>query len=159
MELEDLSIVSMYHALDTEYNIKNMQQPVMPAPSWLKGVFYGVGRDVALKELNKFAHAKVVSRVHYNEVIFVPNIKPQYSARPDVRKFSRDTVSYLLRDLGFILDNTCGLGKASVSICIHVPLNVPKNMRLMRIFGPYMMFDKRYMLTDAALSLKKTKMR
>ena len=159
MELEDLSITSLYHALDTEYNIKHAQQPTMPEPSLLKGLLYGVGRDDALQELNKFAHAKAVSHLHYNEIIFYPNIKPQYSARPDVRNFARDTVYYLLRDLGFVLDNSCGLGASQIPICVHIPLNVQKNVRLMRVFGPYMMFDKKYILTQSALLQKRSKMR
>lgn len=152
MEFEDLSIVSMYHAFDTDYNIKNMQQPSLSRPSALKVLLYGMGRAEPLNELNKYAHAKLVKRLHYNEVIFTPNIKPEYSARPDVRRFARDTVRYCLRDLGFIPDNTCDVACGVVPICVHVPLNVPANVRRMGVFGPYMMFDKRYMLTTHALS-------
>ena len=159
MELEDLSIFSLYRAFDREYNLKNMQQPQMPAPSVVKGILYGIGRDQALQELIEIAHAKVVSRLYYNEVIFTPNIKPVYSARPDVRKFARDTVSDLLRDLGFVLDNSYGLSTSPVPICVHVSMNVPKNVRLMRVFGPYMMFDKRYMLTQTMFSPRRTKVR
>lgn len=159
MELEDLSIVSMYHALDTDYNIKNTKQSPMPKASSLQELVYGIGRADALAELNKLAHAKVVSHLHHNEVIFTPNIKPAYAARPDVRKFARDTVRYLLLDLGFVVDNVCEERGGITPICTHVPLNVGKNKRRMRVFGPYMMFDARYMLSKPALLSAKTKKR
>lgn len=154
MELEDLSIVSLYHTFDRKFNIKNMHQPPLPEAPLILAILYGLGHDDQLAELNKFAHAKVISRVHYNEVVFYPNIKPEYSARPDVRKFARETIWYLLRDMGFVLDNSYRAVGPQAPICIHVPLNIPGNLRRMRVFGPYMMFDKKYMLNRSILRLK-----
>lgn len=156
MELEDLSIVSLHHSFDYDINFKTKTQPTMREPSWITKAIYGRNAEPVMKELSKIAHAQAISRLYYNEVVFIPNIKPEYSARPDVRKFAHDTVRDLLLDLGFKVAETNVQGAKIVPICVHVPLNNKNNIRRMRIFGPYFMFDKKYMLTNSVLSGKNT---
>ena len=158
MEFEDRPVYSCYGVCDYNINESIVQQPDIPEPSTLKQLWYGFGRLEALYQVNHTSIARAVNHGQYNEVVFSPKVISVFQNDTYACKFARDHVEQNLKRLGFqTLVNRCLDTGNYPDVCVRVPLNTKRNINLMRIFGPYMMFDKTKMLTSSALSQRKSK--
>ncbi len=138
--------------LDYVINEAVVSQPNLPEVSFLKRIWHGIGRVEALYQINHTSMARATLQPYYNEVTFIPKLKPEYHNDAIARIVAREHVSNNLRKMGFhttfdkYSDNT-----RYPNMMVRVPLNSTHNIRQMRVFGPYMMFDKEYMLNQAVL--------
>ncbi len=139
----------------------NTAQPDMPEPSFVKRLWYGVGRIESLYQINNTTVAELQYGAYGKpEVVFTPDIYRWFSTFPEVRIFVRNHVEKHLRILGFeTIANTTKDKYGTPDISVVVPLNTKRNINRMRIFGPYMMFYTRKMLTPAVLSQMESKIK
>ena len=158
MEMDDGVTYSANIVFDYKINTEQVEQPVLPEPSMLKQLWYGFGRLEALYQVNHTATARATNQGRYNEIVFTPNIIKELNNNPNARIVARNHVARNLKRLGFktIVDNKNDHA-SQPDMRVHVPLNVLRNLCRMRIFGPYLLFEKPFVLTQAALSCKKSK--
>ena len=138
----------------------NTAQPDMPAPSFVKQLWYGIGRIESLYQINNTTVAELQNGAYGSpEVVFTPYLNLGWFRNDrDVRIFARNHAEKHLRILGFeTIVNTATDKSRLPDISVVVPLNTKRNINRMRIFGPYMLFDKRKMLTSAVLSQMESK--
>lgn len=158
MEIEDGPVYSCYLVCDYNINESAISQPDMPEPSFFKKIWYGFGRLEALYQINHTAIARAIRQGNYNDIVFSPKLKPEFVADAIARKFAREHVEKNLKRLGFLtfVNKSQDTGQCP-DTNVHVPLNTVRNINRMRIFGPFMMFDKKFVLSSAALSQRKFK--
>ena len=155
MEMEDGPIYSARTVCDYNINENMVQQPDMPEPGLFKQLWYGIGRVEALYQINHTATARAVKQGTYNTVVFVPKITKEFKSDKHARILARDHVQQNLKRLGFSTEiDKYHDENGAPNINVYVPLNTMRNACRMRIFGPYMMFDKQYVLTPDALTSK-----
>ena len=158
MEIGDGPIYSARTVCDYNINEKNVLQPNMPEPTFLKSLWYGFGRVEALYQIIHTTTARAIKRDKSNEVVFRPKLKDEFCANKTACLVARDHVEQNLKRLGFKTKVYKAMDYASCpSTSVRVPLDNLHNICRMRIFGPYLLFEKPFVLTQAALSYKKSK--
>lgn len=158
MEMEDGPIYSARTVCDYNINEKNVQQPDIPEPTFLKSLWYGFGRIEALYQIIHTANARAIKHGKTNEIVFRPKIKSDFSTDVHAQIVARNHVEQNLKRLGFKTRVNTDLDYSKTpSQTVHVPLDNLHNISRMRIFGPYMLFEKPFVLTQGALSYKKSK--
>ena len=152
MEMEDGPLYSADTVCDETINENMVQQPDMPAVPWFKQLWYGLGRVEALYQINHIAIARTHQYTYSAEVVFEPKLKSELKHIADAHIMARARIEKYLKKMGFETKvNTIDDAKQPDS-SVRIQLNNDKNLQRMRIFGPYIMFDRNYMLTDKALN-------
>lgn len=153
MQGKENQTYSIYDIFDYNINESISQQPDMPTVPVFKQLWYGFGRVESLYQITHIALAHSVPSAGYNTVVFAPKLKAEHKENKGARFIAREIVSRYLHRMGFQTTVNENLDKTTMpDMNVSVPLNASDNLRRMRVFGPYMMFDKNHMLTQNALS-------
>ena len=153
MEHSEGPLYSASLVLDYKINEQTVAQPALPEAHVFKRMWHGLGRLESLYQINHTSTARATRQVYYNEVRFVPKLKPEYHTDAVARILARDHINTNLRKMGFHTTFDASADKTNlpcVSVC--VPLNSIHNIRKMRVFGPYILFDKEYVLNPIVLT-------
>lgn len=154
MEIEDGPVFSVRTYCDYHINEDLVANPDIPEPPVFKRIWYGVGREDYLDELCHVSTAESHCGVFNQDIIFTPKIMPIFHTDSHARIVCRNHVNTNLKKLGFQTRvNAAGDKSRFPDMRVFVSLVNHRNSRLMRIYGPYLMFDKKHMLTPTIFNV------
>ena len=153
MEHSEGPLYSAGLVLDYKINEPTVAQPDLPETSIFKRIWHGLGRVEALCQINHTSTARATRQPYYNEVRFVPKLKPEYHTDAIARILAREHINTNLKKMGFHTTFDASADKTRLPhMFVTVPLNSIHNIRKMRVFGPYILFDKEYVLNPIVLT-------
>ena len=152
MEHMDGPAYSGRYVCEYATNKNTVSKPKLTPAPFFNRIWYKIGCDDALEQINNTTTIRAIRKLCGNDIVFIPNIKPEFYADSTARIVARDYVEDAVRKMGFIPTlNHAGDMSNFPDIRVRVSLKTPSNLRRIRVLGAYMMFDKQYMLTDAVL--------
>lgn len=153
MEMEDRPLYSADTVCDENINEDMVRQPDMPTVPFFKRLWYAFGRVEALYQINHIATARALQSPYSAEVVFEPKLKSDLMHVSEARIMARARVQKYLNTMGFetIVNTNCDVMPIP-DTQVHVLLSNKKNMECMRVFGPYILFDRNHMLNPAVLN-------